>query len=385
MPLLKNLIRSDELLVETVDIKHRFYASSAEPLTHKELIAMANNNGDQHLVDLYNDHSLGYAENGGSLDLRQEIAKLYGAKITADNIVVFPGAQTGMTLTTQTVLDKSDHSIIVTPSYQSLEEGVIIAGGGFTRVALSPDNDWNLELDAVEAAIQYNTKYIVLNDPHNPSGALMNTEDKRALIALAEKNNLQILSDEVYRLLELDPSDRSASMAEMSKNAIALGTMAKPYGAGGLCIGWVVCQDKDFIKNLLKTQHIYAVCFSRAGEIQAMMALRSSDDIIKRNMDIIKDNLILLDEFFAEYSDLFEWVYPKAGGTGFAKFKGPLTGDQLAAELQENEILVFGPSIFDCEEGLGQYIRIGFSRRTMPAALEAFKEFVDQRRAEWKL
>ncbi|MBT5187877.1 MAG: pyridoxal phosphate-dependent aminotransferase [Kordiimonadaceae bacterium] len=385
MPLLKNLIRSDELLVETVDIKHRFYASSAEPLTHKELIAMANNNGDQHLVDLYNDHSLGYAENGGSLDLRQEIAKLYGAKITADNIVVFPGAQTGMTLTTQTVLDKSDHSIIVTPSYQSLEEGVIIAGGGFTRVALSPDNDWNLELDAVEAAIQYNTKYIVLNDPHNPSGALMNTEDKRALIALAEKNNLQILSDEVYRLLELDPSDRSASMAEMSKNAIALGTMAKPYGAGGMCIGWVVCQDKDFIKNLLKTQHIYAVCFSRAGEIQAMMALRSSDDIIKRNMDIIKDNLILLDEFFAEYSDLFEWVYPKAGGTGFAKFKGPLTGDQLAAELQENEILVFGPSIFDCEEGLGQYIRIGFSRRTMPAALEAFKEFVDQRRAEWKL
>ena len=385
MPLLKNLIRSDELLVETVDIKHRFYASSAEPLTHKELIAMANNNGDQHLVDLYNDHSLGYAENGGSLDLRQEIAKLYGAKITADNIVVFPGAQTGMTLTTQTVLDKSDHSIIVTPSYQSLEEGVIIAGGGFTRVALSPDNDWNLELDAVEAAIQYNTKYIVLNDPHNPSGALMNTEDKRALIALAEKNNLQILSDEVYRLLELDPSDRSASMAEMSKNAIALGTMAKPYGAGGMCIGWVVCQDKDFIKNLLKTQHIYAVCFSRAGEIQAMMALRSSDDIIKRNMDIIKDNLILLDEFFAEYSDLCEWVYPKAGGTGFAKFKGPLTGDQLAAELQENEILVFGPSIFDCEEGLGQYIRIGFSRRTMPAALEAFKEFVDQRRAEWKL
>jgi aspartate/methionine/tyrosine aminotransferase len=385
MPLLKNLIRSDELLVETVDIKHRFYASSSEPLTHKELIGMAINNGDQHLVDLYNDHSLGYAENGGSLDLREELANLYGSNITADNIVVFPGAQTGMTLTTQTVLDKGDHSIIVTPSYQSLEEGVIIAGGGFTRVALSADNGWQVDLDTVDAAIQYNTKYIVLNDPHNPTGALMSEESKRALIALAEKNNIQILSDEVYRLLEIDPSDSSASMAEMSENAIALGTMAKPYGAGGMCIGWVVSQDKDFIEQLLKTQHIYAVCFSRAGEIQAMMALRSSDKIIERNMKVIKDNLILLDDFFAEYSDVFEWIYPKAGGTGFVKFRGPLSGDQLAAELQANEILVFGPSIFDCDEDLKQYFRIGFSRKTMPAALEAFKEFVDQRRAEWNL
>ncbi|MBT7582784.1 MAG: hypothetical protein HN572_07460, partial [Kordiimonadaceae bacterium] len=69
MHLLDSPIRSDELLVETFDIKHRFYASSAEPMEHKELIAIARENGDDDLIDLYNDHSLGYAENGGSPDL----------------------------------------------------------------------------------------------------------------------------------------------------------------------------------------------------------------------------------------------------------------------------------------------------------------------------
>ena len=218
MHLLDNPIRSDELLVKTVDIKHRFYDSSSEPT-------------------------------------------LYGPEISAENIVVFPGAQTGMTITTQALLHPGDHAIVVTPSYQSLEEGIKYAGAEFTRVMLSPDNNWQIDVSAVEATIRGNTKYIVLNDPHNPSGALLSADTKRALVALAEENDILIFSDEVYRLLELDPSDRSNSIAELSSNGIALGTMAKPFGCGGMCIGWVACQDKSIIEKLRKAQHLFAVCF----------------------------------------------------------------------------------------------------------------------------
>ncbi|MBT6034851.1 MAG: pyridoxal phosphate-dependent aminotransferase [Kordiimonadaceae bacterium] len=383
MHLLDSPIRSDELLVETFDIKHRFYASSAEPMEHKELIAIARENGDDDLIDLYNDHSLGYAENGGSPDLRAELAKLYGENISAKNIVVFPGAQTGMTVTTQAILHKGDHAIVVTPSYQSLEEGIKYAGANFTRIALCPDNDWQPDIAAIEAAIKPNTKYIVFNDPHNPSGSLLSEESKQALKALGEQHDIILFADEVYRLLELNPSDRSPSMADMTDKGIALGTMAKPFGCGGMCIGWVVCQDKIIIEKLLKAQHLFAVCFSRAGEIQAMMALRSKDKLVERNMKVIKENLVLLDDFFNEYSDLFEWMLPQAGGTGFVKFKGPMTADELAAELLQNEILVFPSYVFDCDDDLKQYFRIGFSRRTMPASLDAFKEFVDERRAQW--
>lgn len=383
MHLLKNSIRSEVLLAKTVNIKHRFYASSSEPLSHKELIAAAERNGDHSLIAAYNDHSLGYADNGGSRDLREQIAQLYGPNIIADNIVVFPGAQTGMTLTAQALLDNGDHAIIVSPSYQSLEEGAMLAGCEITRVALSPNDDWQLNIQAVAAAIQPNTKYIALNDPHNPSGALMSYASKQALIALAEKQDILIFSDEVYRLLELDVSERSPSMADLSNNAIALSTMSKPWGAGGTGIGWVVCQDKAICDKLIKAQHIYAVCFSRAGEIQAMMAIRSKDEIISSNMNIIKYNLDLLDEYFGANQELFEWVRPKAGGTGFVKFKGPITANELADQLLQHEILVFPPAIFDCDESLNQYFRIGFSRTTMPAALQAFKLFVDEKQNLW--
>ena len=261
-------------------------------------MAAAERRGDHDLIEAYHDHSLGYAESGGSVDLRREIAQLYGSNISADNIVVFPGAQTGMTLTAQALLHNGDHSIVVTPSYQSIEEGAMLAGSGITRVALSPDDGWELDVNAVAAAIKANTRYIAFNDPHNPSGALMSLATRQALIALAEEHDLLIFADEVYRLLELDPGERTPSMAELSMKAIALSTLSKPWGAGGTGIGWVVCQDRVICDKLRKAQHIYAVCFSRAGEIQAMMAIRSRDEIIARNMQIIRHNLRLLDQYF---------------------------------------------------------------------------------------
>ncbi|MDA9770798.1 pyridoxal phosphate-dependent aminotransferase [Emcibacteraceae bacterium] len=383
MHLLDNPIRSDELLVETIDIDHRFYASSAEPLTHKELIKWTRENGDDALINLFNDHSLGYADNGGSQDVREEIATLYDDSISADNVVIFPGAQTAMTITTLAMIHNGDHAVIITPSYQSLEEGVKYAGGTVTRVGLTPENNWQIDVDAVRNAIQDNTKYLIFNDPHNPSGSLLKENIKKELVSIAEEKDILILSDEVYRLLEINPDDRSNSIAEMTQNGIALGTMAKPWGAGGACIGWAVCQDKTIIEKIRKAQHLFAVCVSRAGEIQARMVVRASNQIIERNINIIKDNLKLLDVFFDENSDLFEWMKPEAGGTGFVKFKGPITSDELAKELLEEGILVFPSYIFDCEDNLKQYFRIGFSRKTMPAALDAFKEFVDERRAQW--
>ncbi len=384
MHLLDNPIRSEELLVKTFDIKHRFYASSSEPLTHKELIEFARENGDDYLINLYNDHSLGYAENGGSEDLRQVIATLYDEKISADNIVIFPGGQTGMTITTLAMLHSGDHAIIVTPSYQSLEEGVKLAGGKVTRVPLTPNDKWQVDVEAIKKAIQKNTRYLVFNDPHNPSGSLMREDIKRELVKIAEANDILILSDEVYRLLEFDDSQRSASVAELTKNGLALATMAKPWGAGGTCVGWVVCQDNTIIESLRKAQHMFGVCFSRAGEIQAMMAIRATKQIVGRNLQIIRDNLELLDAFFHEYEEWFEWIRPEASGTGFVKFKGPITADDLAKQLLDVGILVFPSYIFDCDEDLKQYFRIGFSRRTMPAALNAFKKFVDENSENWR-
>jgi aspartate/methionine/tyrosine aminotransferase len=352
-------------------------------MSHKELIAISQDAKQDSLIAAYNEHSLGYAETSGSNDLRTDIASLYGEDITANQVVVFPGAQTAMTLCAQSIIDEGDHAIVITPSYQSLEEGIKLAGGEVTRIMLSPNDNWQLNISAVEQAIKNNTKYLVLNDPHNPTGSLMTLSTKQRLISLIEENDLIILSDEVYRFMEYDQQESSPSMADLSVNAISLSTMSKSWGLGGTGIGWIVCQNQLICDMLRRAQHLYATCFSRAGEHQAMMAIRSSDQIISKNMAIIKDNLKLLDNYFIKNSDLFHWVRPKAGGTGFVMFKGPLTGNELARQLLDNGILVFPPYIFDCDDNLKQYFRIGFTRKTMPAALDAFALFINQQRSFW--
>jgi aspartate/methionine/tyrosine aminotransferase len=82
------------------------------------------------------------------------MATLYDDNISASNIVLFPGAQTDVTLSAQALLHKGDHAIVITPSYQSLEKSPKLAGCEISRVSLSPDTNWQLDITDVEATIQ---------------------------------------------------------------------------------------------------------------------------------------------------------------------------------------------------------------------------------------
>ncbi len=74
-------------------VRHSLSNSFAQPLSHAELVALTNERGDRALIDAFDSHTLGYTPNGGSVDLREEIAKLYGPAIGPENVLVFPGAQ----------------------------------------------------------------------------------------------------------------------------------------------------------------------------------------------------------------------------------------------------------------------------------------------------
>jgi len=147
--------------------------SFAEPLTSEELINLSLDRGDLDIVEQYNKHSLIYTPSGGSLDLREEIAGFYGPDIKAENIVVFPGAQVALQSAASALLDKDCHSIVFTPSYQSVQEAPVRAGSQVTRIRLHPQTNWQVNPEAVESAVQKNTKYIVINEPYNPTGTLM--------------------------------------------------------------------------------------------------------------------------------------------------------------------------------------------------------------------
>jgi|TARA_B110000305_G_scaffold105438_1_gene118629 aspartate/methionine/tyrosine aminotransferase len=368
----------------TAGLPYNLSTSFTEPLSNEELIKLSVERGDQDIVDAYYNHSLEYTPNGGSYDIREEIANLYGSEICADNIVVFAGGQVAIQTAAITLLDESTHSITFTPGYQSVQEAPIHAGSEVTKIKLYPENNWQINPEKVKEAIRPDTKYISFNEPYNPAGTLMKANCQLELVNLAEKNDIYILSDEVYRLLEHDASDRLPAMADIYSKGISAVTMSKPWGGCGITIGWLAFQELALRQKLIDTMYFHTACPSRASEIQGIMTLRASDQILAKNMKIIRHNIKLLDQFIKKYSDFFEWIRPNAGAICYMKFKGPLSSDELGAELGKVGISIKPSYVFSENSTYdSDYFRVGFGEKVFPKALEVLTQFVEENKNMW--
>ncbi|MBT6330581.1 MAG: aminotransferase class I/II-fold pyridoxal phosphate-dependent enzyme, partial [Kordiimonadaceae bacterium] len=213
--------------------------SFTEPLTSDEIMEFSLERGDHDIVEQYNKHSLDYTPNGGSLDLREEIAGLYGPEIGAENIVVFAGGQVALQTAAIALLDTDSHTIVFGPGYQSVQHAPLHAGSDITTIELRPEEGWQVDPQKVAAAIKENTKYIVINEPYNPAGTLMSHATQQDLKEIADKNDIYILSDEAYRLLEHDEKDRLPAMADFYAKGLSACAMSKPWGGCGITIGWL--------------------------------------------------------------------------------------------------------------------------------------------------
>ena len=362
--------------------------SYANPLTHKELIELTKQRGDTELIDEFNNHSLEYTSNGGSVDLREEIAKLYdNPNITSNNILVFPGAQVALQ-TAAIALCKDCHSITFTPGYQSTVETPLFAHN--SRVTQLPrrasQNGWQIDIEQVKNTIRDDTKYILLNEPYNPAGTIMTRETQFQLIELAKQHDIIIFCDEVYRLLEHDPTNhRLPSICDVYSKGISCVTIAKPWGGCGITIGWLAIQDLDLKQRIVDVQYFGTSCPSRASEIQAIMTLRASDIILHKNMTIIRYNLNLLENFILRYNHFFDWIQPKAGAIAFLKFKGPLTTSQLGIEMATKASISMKPAYCFTSDVTddNDYFRVGYGEEIFPQTLNAFELFVQQNEQNW--
>ena len=360
--------------------------SFAEPLSMRELIDWSIARGDRDIVDEYMNHSLKYTPNGGSADLRREIAKLYVTdSITEDNIVVFAGAQVAIQTAAFSICDSTSHAIVFLPGYQSLVEGPVHARSEVTQIKLKFENKWAVDISEVEAAIKPNTRYIVMNQPQNPTGILMSEDDQKRLRDLAAANDIYVLSDEVYRLLEHDPSHRLPAICEVYNKGISIVALSKPWGGCGVTIGWAAMQDPSMRQKMIDVAYFGTACPSRGSEIQAIMTLRSSDAILGRNIDIILRNKALLTRFVEQtHSDMFEWAPPTAGAIAFLRFKGDLTTAQLGESLAEKGIGIKPAYCFAPAKHIDRsndFFRVGFGESKFPRALDALREWAEEYRA----
>lgn len=339
--------------------RYMLCASDAEPYRLGELLELADDDSRRRWDSL----SLGYTESLGLPALRHEIASLYDG-FTADEVMTFAGAEEAVFLTMHALFGAGDHAVVVWPAYQSLYEVARSIGASVTLVPLDR-RDWSLDVDAVAASMRPNTRMIVINFPHSPTGAQISGDHLARLISIAELHGAHLFSDEVYRFLEHGAPPLPPA-AQCSERAISLGVMSKAFGLAGARVGWIATRDRALRDRLAALKDYTTICNAAPSEILALIALRAKTQVLARTNAIIRSNLAQLEGFFERRRDQFAWVPPKAGSVCFPEYLGGDV-DRFAADLAERDgVLLLPASQFGYS---GNHFRLGFGRRDMADGL----------------
>jgi aspartate/methionine/tyrosine aminotransferase len=355
--------------------RYHLTASDAQSMPLAELLAMADDDGRRRWESL----TLGYTETRGLPALREEIAATYDHVEPAD-VLCFAGAEEAIYLAMQVLLTPGDHAVVLTPNYQAAET-LPLALTEVTGVALREDDNWALDVDAVEAALRPNTRLVSVNFPNNPTGAVPDVAAWRRLVNLCDERGITLFSDEVYRGLELDrPSLPQA--ADLSPTALSLNVMSKAYGLPGLRIGWLACRDRSLLDRLGRAKHYTSICNSAPSEVLALIGLRARDRLLERNRGIVAANLPLFEEFFARRPGLFEWARPQGGCVCFPRYLGADGVEAMCGDLvQEVGVLLLPSSIYrsDLTATPADRFRVGVGRIGPEEALQRWGDWLATR------
>jgi aspartate/methionine/tyrosine aminotransferase len=316
---------------------------------------------------------LGYTETEGHPELRQAISQLYQT-VTPEQVLVHTGAEEAIFTFLNGLFGPDDHLIVHFPGYQSQYSVAEAIGCRVTRWKTSAANQWALDLDFLEQHIRPETRAIIVNTPHNPTGYQMSHTTQQQLVDIARRHNLVLFSDEVYRGLEYSPEDQLPAACDLYENAVSLGVLSKTYGLAGLRIGWVASRNPQIIQAMIEIKDYTTICNSAPSELLATTALRHHDALARRNLAIIHNNLPLLEDFFTRYTALFSWVRPQAGPIAFPRLITGQRVERFCRDLVDAQGVMLVPgSTFDDDN---DHFRIGFGRANMPEALARLEAFL---------
>ena len=352
------------------DAPHLLCCSDCESITVNDLLAL-----EQGAADALERFWLGYTESRGAPSLRQAICSLYDT-IEPEQVLVHSGAEEAIFLFMQAALSPGDHVIVHRPCYQSLYEVAKSIGCDVTFWRAREERGWSLDVDELIGHLRSNTRAVIINTPHNPTGWLMSRDAFGRLNRVLDDHGILLFSDEVYRESEYSADDRLPCACDLSQRAVSLGVLSKTYGLPGLRIGWVATHNADVVNRMAGLKDYTTICNSGPSEFFAEIALRHRHRLVRRNLDIIAANLKILDDFFERHAGSFSWIRPTAGPIGFVQ----LTGTDVASFCHE---LVRRAGVLLLPGGLyghgGNHFRIGFGRSNFQAALAALEQFLGSR------
>jgi aspartate/methionine/tyrosine aminotransferase len=289
-----------------------------------------------------------------------------------NEILVTAGSIEGITSAIMAITDPGDEIIIPEPTYTSYREVIFLAGCTPVFVPLDERNGWAFDIERYKAAITPKTKAIFYCNPNNPTGTIYNKEQLMDLAELAEKNNLFLISDEVYKdfIFDMDAlldsgKNRIFSLAEipeLRKRVIRIFSFSKAFAMTGWRIGYLHC-DSEILKEILKVHDCLVTCAPVISQYAAMGALEMGEKEVKKFNREFQDRRDLVCSRLDSLSDHFEYIKPSGAYYVFPKIlKGETDSWKFTLDLLDKAQVAVVPGFAFGPNGEGHF-RINFGRK----------------------
>jgi len=369
-------LKVDRFLVERFigayehDVELNLAETCVNPFTLGEFLKLV---GKENFFEELKETQLTYGFVDGFPDLREGIAKLYKNK-KPENILTAGGAISANFLVFYTLVEPGDTVISIFPAYQQLYSVAKSFGANVKLLKLREENNWLPNINELSELIDNKTKLIVLINPHNPTGSLINEKLLKEICTIAEDAGAYVLCDEAYRGLYINPDDYVPSIVDLSSKAIATGSFSKAFSLTGLRLGWIAASE-EIIEECKLRKDYTAISNGLIDEALAALAVKNVDKIYKRNLQIIRTNYKILYQWI-ENEPLISWVPPKAGSIAFPRYNLKMPSETLCIRLiKEKGTLLVPGSCF----GMEGYLRIsyGCKTETLKEGLLRFKDFLN--------
>ena len=339
-----------------------------------ELFELTGENKEDFLKD-FCAQRLTYGNIWGSEALRSGISKLYHT-IKADEVVLTHGAAGANHHVFCSLISAGDRVVSIMPTYQQLYSIPEAIGADVAIMHLKQENDYLPDLNELKSLVTPETKMICINNPNNPTGALMSKELLGSIVEIARGVGAYILCDEVYRHLTQE-DEWCESIVDLYEKGISVSSMSKVFSLAGLRMGWIATHDEAARKAFLSHRDYNLISCGMFDDAIASIALRHSDAMLRRNQTIVRENLAILDAWVAAHEH-FYYTKPKAGTTALVYYDYDVPSYDFCKRMYRETGAFVTPG--DCFEQ-PHSMRIGYAcdKQTLTeglAALAAFGEML---------
>ena len=360
-----------EQFMDTYELKVELNIAETcvDPFTLEEFLKLME---QEDFFEDFKRKKLTYGHINGSPKLREGIAKLY-KHLTAENILITGGAIGANFLTFYSFIEPGDTVISFFPAYQQLYSTARSFGANVKLLKLKWEDQWQPDLEELSSLIDNKTKMIVMNNPHNPTGSLVDNNTIKKICKIAEDCGAYLLYDEAYRGLYINENDNVTSATDIYDKAISIGSFSKGLSLTGLRLGWIAANEK-IIEECVRHRQYTTISNGIIDDALGALAMQNVDKIYKRNLEIIRTNFKILSEWI-ENEPLIDWIPVRAGSVAFLKYHLDVPSEEFCLKLiKEKSTFLVPGSCFEMEG----YLRIGYGNKieVLKKGLFRLKDFL---------